>query len=133
MVCWIIFYFFLLTIFFYMLYNSKWSKIFQICSQLALKKESKEAPPTWTFFHTNVTLWSAVAPLLQGLNKDFCQFKCSYLATDMLKISEFFFASYQTNTLQDHLVTCVHNDARVWVGSNEQWALSNKKLNLSAH
>jgi len=34
--------FYLITIFFYMLYNSKLSKFFQACSQLALKIESKE-------------------------------------------------------------------------------------------
>jgi len=42
-----------------MLYNFKCSKIFQACSQLALKNESKEAPPFSALFHTNVSLQSA--------------------------------------------------------------------------
>jgi len=61
LIFWIILYFFLFTIFSYMLYNSKWFEIFQACSQLALMNESKELPPFWTFFHTNVTLWSAAS------------------------------------------------------------------------
>jgi len=31
-------------------------EIFQACSQLVWKNESKEAQIFWTFFHTNVTL-----------------------------------------------------------------------------
>jgi len=31
-------------------------EIFQACSQLALKNESKEVPPFWAFFHAIVTL-----------------------------------------------------------------------------
>jgi len=50
-----------LLFFSYMLYNSKWFEIFQTCSQLTLKNESKEALPFWVFFHANVTLWSAAA------------------------------------------------------------------------
>jgi len=38
------------------LYNSKSSKDFQACTELAQKKESLEAPPTWTIFLANVTL-----------------------------------------------------------------------------
>jgi len=40
---------FYLLFFSYILYNSK-------CSQLALKNESKEVPPFWKNFHTNVSL-----------------------------------------------------------------------------
>jgi len=54
-----------------MLYNSKWSKFFQACGQLALKNESKDAPPFWTFFHKNVTLWSAAARFFVGAKKGF--------------------------------------------------------------
>jgi len=70
-VFWIILYFFLLLFFSYMLYNSKWFEIFQACSQLALKNESKEAPPFGAFFHANVTLWSAAACFFAGLKKWF--------------------------------------------------------------
>jgi len=49
---------FYLLFFSYVFYNSKWSENFQASSQLALKNESKEAPPFFTFFHTNVILWS---------------------------------------------------------------------------
>jgi len=59
--------------FFYMLFNSKWSEIFQAYSQLALKVESKEAPPFWTFFHTNLTLWSAAAHFFARPKRGFLQ------------------------------------------------------------
>jgi len=50
----------------YMLYNSKWFENFQACSQLALKNESKEAPPFWI---NNVTLWSVAAQLFARQKK----------------------------------------------------------------
>jgi len=62
---------FLLTIFSYMLCNSKWYENFQACSQLALKNESKELQPFSTFFYTNVTLWSAAARFFAGPKKGF--------------------------------------------------------------
>jgi len=52
-----------------MFYNSKWSKNFQACSQLALKNESKDAPPFWTFFHTNMSFGTAAARFFAGLKK----------------------------------------------------------------
>jgi len=42
--------FFYLLFFSYMLYNLKWFEFFQAYRELDLKNESKEAPPTWTFF-----------------------------------------------------------------------------------
>jgi len=53
------------------LYDSKWSKNFQVCSQLVLKNKSKDTPPFWTFFHINVTLWSAAAQIFTGLKNGF--------------------------------------------------------------
>jgi len=44
---------------------------FLACSHLALKNESKEAPPFWTFFHTNVSLWSATAHFFTRPKKRF--------------------------------------------------------------
>jgi len=44
-----------------MLCYFKWTENFQACRQLAMKNESKESPPFWTFFDTNVTLWSVSA------------------------------------------------------------------------
>jgi len=64
----IILYFFLLTIIFYILYNTKWFTIFRACSQLAFKSEFKEA---WTFFHTNVRLWSVATLFFVGPPKWF--------------------------------------------------------------
>jgi len=47
-----------------------------IFSQLALNNELKEAPPFWTFLHTNVTLHSAIARFFASLKKHFqCHFK----------------------------------------------------------
>jgi len=60
---------FYLLFFSYVLYNSKWSQNFQACSQIALKNEYKEAPPFWTFFHTNVNLCSAIARFFVGPKK----------------------------------------------------------------
>jgi len=54
-----------------MLYNSKWSEIFQACSQLAFKNESKELQPFWRFFYTNVSLWSAAAQFFSGPKNGF--------------------------------------------------------------
>ncbi len=62
---------FYLLFFSYMLHNFKWSENFQACIQLALKNESKEEPPFLTFFHTNVTLWSAAAHFFTGPKKRF--------------------------------------------------------------
>jgi len=62
---------FYLLFFSYMLYNSKWSEIFEACSQLALKNESKELPPFWTFPYTNVSLWSATTQFFVGPKKGF--------------------------------------------------------------
>jgi len=70
---------FYLLFFSYMLYNSKWFEIFQACSQLKLKHESKEAPPTWIFFHTNMSLWSAAWPI-------FCKAKKRILANSNANI-----------------------------------------------
>jgi len=55
----------------YMLYNSKWSNIFQACSQLDFKNKSKELQPFWTFFHNDLMLWSAAVWFLQGQKNDF--------------------------------------------------------------
>jgi len=49
-------------------------------SQLAMKNESKESSPFWTFFHPNETLWSAAAPV-------YC-------------IAKIFFATSNANILQ---------------------------------
>jgi len=54
-----------------MLYNSKWSEIFQACIQFALKNDSKELQPFGTFFYSNVTLWSAAARFFTGPKKGF--------------------------------------------------------------
>jgi len=62
---------FYLLSFSYMLYNSKWSEIFQAHRKLDLKNESKEALPIWTFFHANVTLWSAATWFLTQPKKAF--------------------------------------------------------------
>jgi len=59
LVFWIILYFFLLTIFSYMWYNSKCIEVFQACSQLALKNESKGA------LHTNMELFSYKCHLIE--------------------------------------------------------------------
>jgi len=71
LVFWIILYFFLLTIFSYILYNSKWFKKFQACSQLAMKNESKELQPFWTFFCNDITLWSAAVRFFAVTKKGF--------------------------------------------------------------
>jgi len=39
---------------------------FQACRQLALKNESKEPPPFWTFFPTTVSLWSVATRFSEG-------------------------------------------------------------------
>jgi len=81
---------FYLLFFSYLLYNSKWFKNFQPCSQLALKNESKEAPPFQTFF---IEMWACELQLpsfLQGQVKDFCKFKSSHLAIHTVEISKFF-------------------------------------------
>jgi len=62
---------FYLLFFSYTLYNSKWFENFQACSQLALRNESKKEPPFWTFFHTNMTLWSAAARFFARTKKEF--------------------------------------------------------------
>jgi len=62
---------FYLLFFSYMLHNSKWSKKFQACSQLALKNEFKELQPFWTSFHNNLTLWSATKPFFARPKKRF--------------------------------------------------------------
>jgi len=59
------------------LYNSKWSKIFQACSQLALKNESKEAPPFWTFFSCKCDLVKCSCPV-------FCKIKKIILSIQLL-------------------------------------------------
>jgi len=45
--------------------------------------------------------------LSQGQEKEFCHFKRYYLAIYKAEISEFFSTSFQTSTLQDHMITCV--------------------------
>jgi len=62
---------FYLLFFFCILYNSKWFKICRAYRQLALKNESNEAPQFWTFFHTNVSLWSAIAQFFARPKKRF--------------------------------------------------------------
>jgi len=52
-----------------MLYNSKWFENFQAYGQLASKNESKKSPPFFTFFHTNVTLWSVATGFFGGAKK----------------------------------------------------------------
>jgi len=64
LVFWIIIYFFLLTIFFYMLYNSKWFELFKPLKFLhyVITKNAKklsfllQVPNFWIFF-THVTVW----------------------------------------------------------------------------
>ena len=45
------------------------SWIFWACSQLDLKNETEEAQPFFTFFHKNVTFWSAAARVFRGPKK----------------------------------------------------------------
>ena len=52
-----------------MFYNSKWFEIFWACIQLDSKNETKEAQPFFTFFHKNVTFWSAAARVFTGPKK----------------------------------------------------------------
>jgi len=63
-------YVYLLFFFRYVLqFQMMWN--FSTCSQLDLKNESKEAPPFLTFFHTNVSLWSAAAQFFTGQKNGF--------------------------------------------------------------
>jgi len=52
-----------------MLYNFKQTVFFKACSQLALKNDSKELQPFWTFFHNDLTLSSAAARIFAGARK----------------------------------------------------------------
>jgi len=81
--------------------------LFLACSQLALKNDFKELQAFWTFFHNDLTLRSAAARIFAGAKKEFCHFKCYYLAIYKAEISEFFFKSSQTSVLQDPTVICV--------------------------
>jgi len=98
---------FYLLFFSCMLYNCKWYEYFQACSQLALNNESKEAPPFWTFFHTNVSLWSIVARSFVGPKKDLREFESLYRAIYAMEISKQISICSQVNILQDAMVTCV--------------------------
>ncbi len=94
---------FYLLFFCYMLYNSKWSKNFQVCSQLALKNESKKHHH---FGHSFIQMWVCEVQLpsfLQSQKNDFSKFVCLYLAINMVKISEIFSTSSQTNFLWLHV------------------------------
>jgi len=62
---------FYLLFFSYTLYDSKWSEIFQACSQLALKNEFIELQPFWNFFHNDLTMWSAAARIFEVTKKGF--------------------------------------------------------------
>jgi len=105
-VFWIIFYFFALAIFSYILYNSKWSKNFQACSQLALKNKSKEAPPFWIIFHTNVSLWSVAARFFTGPKKGFVTSNANILQSTRGNFW-IFSKSYQFSVLPSPTVTYV--------------------------
>jgi len=43
--------------------------IFKACSQLALKNDSKELQPFWTFFHNDLTLRSGATRIFVGTKK----------------------------------------------------------------
>jgi len=62
---------FYLLFFLYVIQFQMISEIFLTYSQLAMKNESKESPPFWTFFHTNVTSWSATIRFFAGPRKRF--------------------------------------------------------------
>jgi len=54
-----------------MLYDSKWSEIFQEFSQCALKNESIQLQPFWKFECIHLTLWSAAARISAMPRKGF--------------------------------------------------------------
>jgi len=103
LVFWIIFYFFLLTIFSYMLYDSKWSENFQEYSQLSLKNESIEFQPFWNFFYNDLTLWNVAARIFAVAKKWFLLFQMLIPCNlhTWWKLLNFFFTSSQRNVLQD--------------------------------
>jgi len=72
---------FYILFFSYILYDFKWSKIFQVCSQLSLRNESKDTPLFRTFFPYKCDL-----------------VKCSCL--DFHKAIEWIFVNSNANILQ---------------------------------
>jgi len=70
------------------LYNSKWSKIFQACIQLALKNQFKESPLAYIFFQTNVSLWSTATLFFAGTKEMF--FNTNILQSTWWKFQKFF-------------------------------------------
>jgi len=93
-----------------MLYNFKWSEIFLACSQHALKNDLKELQPFWTFFHNDLTLWSAATRIFRwGKKRNFVTSNANILQFIRRKFLNVFFTSSQTSVLQDPRVTCVKN------------------------
>jgi len=109
---------FYLLFFFYMLYNSKWFENFKHVANLPRRLNPKKHHHFWTFFHTNVTLWSLGAMFFVGPKKDFCKFKHLYLVVYIVKISEIFSTSSQTRVLQDPTIRCVQQcffSSKIWL------------------
>jgi len=95
--------FFTYYFFSYMLYNFKWFENFQVCRQFALMNESKDTLPFWTFFHTNVSLWSAAPGFLQGPKKEFLWIwklicSCNPFAGNFWKFFHVFSSQYTTKS-----------------------------------
>jgi len=71
-----------------------------------LKNESKEELLFWTFFQTNLSLWSAAAWCLQGQKSYFCEFKNSYLVIHLVEIFEFFSRYSSQHTTRSYGYMC---------------------------
>jgi len=108
--------FFYLLFFSYMLYNSKQSKFFKACSQLALKNSYNHFGNffimIWSCvcqesFEPDLILWSAVAQIFARAKKGILSLQT--LISCNLHRGNFwiFFKSSQTSALQHHTVTCI--------------------------
>jgi len=99
---------FYLLFFSYMLYNSKWSKIFQACNQHALKNEFKELPSFWTFFLYKCDLVKCnYLDFYKALKRIIVNSNTNILQSTQWKFLKFFPHLLKPVFLKDPMITCV--------------------------